>query len=55
VGQAERTCLIGMRLAHELRLDEQARYALYYALVLANASPPDAKAHTRGLARTSRA
>ena len=34
VGQAERSCLIGMRLAHELRLDEEARYALYYALLL---------------------
>src|SRR3954470_20314171 len=34
VGQAERSCLIGMRLAHELQLDEEARYALYYALLL---------------------
>jgi HD-GYP domain-containing protein (c-di-GMP phosphodiesterase class II) len=34
VGQAERTCLIGMRLAHELQLDAEATYALYYALLL---------------------
>jgi len=34
VGQAERTCLIGMRIAHELQLDEESRYALYYALLL---------------------
>ena len=34
VGQAERSCLIGMRLARELRLDAQAEYALYYALLL---------------------
>ena len=34
VGQAERTCLIGMRLARELRLDGEAEYALYYALLL---------------------
>jgi hypothetical protein len=33
-GQAERSCLIGMRLARELRLDERATYALYYALLL---------------------
>jgi HD-GYP domain-containing protein (c-di-GMP phosphodiesterase class II) len=33
-GQAERTCLIGMRLAHELQLDAEDRYALYYALLL---------------------
>jgi HD-GYP domain-containing protein (c-di-GMP phosphodiesterase class II) len=34
VGQAERSCLIGMRLARELRLDAEAQYALYYALLL---------------------
>ncbi len=34
VGQAERTCLIGMRLAHELQLAADDRYALYYALLL---------------------
>ena len=34
VGQAERTCLIGMRLAHELQLAAEDRYALYYALLL---------------------
>jgi HD-GYP domain-containing protein (c-di-GMP phosphodiesterase class II) len=34
VGQAERTCLIGMRLARELRLDSESEYALYYALLL---------------------
>jgi HD-GYP domain-containing protein (c-di-GMP phosphodiesterase class II) len=34
VGQAERSCLIGMRLARELQLDEETRYALYYALLL---------------------
>ncbi len=34
VGQAERTCLIGMRIAHELQLDAESRYALYYALLL---------------------
>ena len=34
VGQAERSCLIGMRIARELRLDDEAQYALYYALLL---------------------
>jgi HD-GYP domain-containing protein (c-di-GMP phosphodiesterase class II) len=34
VGQAERTCLIGMRLARELQIDAEAAYALYYALLL---------------------
>jgi HD-GYP domain-containing protein (c-di-GMP phosphodiesterase class II) len=34
VGQAERSCLIGMRIAHELRLGAEERYALYYALLL---------------------
>ena len=34
VGQAERTCLIGMRIARELQLDEESSYALYYALLL---------------------
>jgi HD-GYP domain-containing protein (c-di-GMP phosphodiesterase class II) len=34
VGQAERTCLIGMRIAHELQLDAETKYALYYALLL---------------------
>jgi HD-GYP domain-containing protein (c-di-GMP phosphodiesterase class II) len=34
VGQAERTCLIGMCLARELRLDAEAEHALYYALLL---------------------
>jgi hypothetical protein len=34
VGQAERTCLIGLRLAHELQLDAEATYALYYPLLL---------------------
>ncbi len=34
VGQAERTCLIGMRIADELQLDEESKYALYYALLL---------------------
>jgi HD-GYP domain-containing protein (c-di-GMP phosphodiesterase class II) len=34
VGQAERSCLIGMRLARELQLDAEEEYALYYALLL---------------------
>jgi HD-GYP domain-containing protein (c-di-GMP phosphodiesterase class II) len=34
VGQAERTCLIGMRIARELQLDAESSYALYYALLL---------------------
>ena len=34
VGQAERTCLIGMRIGSELQLAETDRYALYYALLL---------------------
>ncbi len=34
VGQAERSCLIGMRIAHELQLGPEERYALYYALLL---------------------
>jgi HD-GYP domain-containing protein (c-di-GMP phosphodiesterase class II) len=34
VGQAERSCLIGMRVASELSLDEADRFALYYALLL---------------------
>ncbi len=34
VGQAERTCLIGMRVASELQLSGDERYALYYALLL---------------------
>ena len=34
VGQAERTCLIGMRIARELQLDDESSYALYYALLL---------------------
>jgi len=34
VGQAERTCLIGMRIAGELQLGTEDRFALYYALLL---------------------
>ena len=34
VGQAERSCLIGMRVARELQLGAEAQYALYYALLL---------------------
>jgi HD-GYP domain-containing protein (c-di-GMP phosphodiesterase class II) len=34
VGQAERTCLIGMRIARELQLDAESSYALYYAMLL---------------------
>jgi HD-GYP domain-containing protein (c-di-GMP phosphodiesterase class II) len=34
VGQAERSCLIGMRIARELQLGEAETYALYYALLL---------------------
>ena len=33
-GQAERTCLLGMRLARELRLGGDDEFALYYALLL---------------------
>ena len=49
VGQAERSCLIGMRLAHELRLGEEERYALYYALLLKDVafSIPAARASTQ--------
>ena len=34
LGQAERSCLIGMRIARELQLGAEQRYALYYALLL---------------------
>jgi HD-GYP domain-containing protein (c-di-GMP phosphodiesterase class II) len=34
VGQAERSCLIGMRIASDLQLGAADRYALYYALLL---------------------
>jgi HD-GYP domain-containing protein (c-di-GMP phosphodiesterase class II) len=34
VGQAERSCLIGMRVAADLGLGEEERFALYYALLL---------------------
>lgn len=36
-GHAVRSCLIGMRLAEELDLDESTRSALYYALLLKDA------------------
>ncbi|MBA3347396.1 MAG: HD domain-containing protein [Actinobacteria bacterium] len=36
-GHAVRSCLIGMRLAEELGLDDHARSALYYALLLKDA------------------
>jgi HD-GYP domain-containing protein (c-di-GMP phosphodiesterase class II) len=36
-GHAVRSCLIGMRLAKELRLDAQARSDLFYALLLKDA------------------
>lgn len=36
-GHAVRSCLIGMRLAEELDLDEHTRSALYYALLLKDA------------------
>jgi HD-GYP domain-containing protein (c-di-GMP phosphodiesterase class II) len=36
-GHAVRSCLIGMRIAQELRLDAQARSDLYYALLLKDA------------------
>jgi HD-GYP domain-containing protein (c-di-GMP phosphodiesterase class II) len=36
-GHAVRSCLIGMRLADELRLDAQARSDLFYALLLKDA------------------
>ena len=37
IGHAERTCLIGMRLAEELGLSSEDRSALYYALLLKDA------------------
>jgi HD-GYP domain-containing protein (c-di-GMP phosphodiesterase class II) len=36
-GHAQRSCLIGMRLAHELRLDAATRSDLFYALLLKDA------------------
>ena len=36
-GHAQRSCLIGMRLAQELRLDSEARSDLFYALLLKDA------------------
>jgi HD-GYP domain-containing protein (c-di-GMP phosphodiesterase class II) len=36
-GHAQRSCLIGMRLAQELRLDSQTRSDLFYALLLKDA------------------
>ena len=36
-GHAERTCLIGMRLARELQLGTSDRAALFYALLLKDA------------------
>ena len=36
-GHAQRSCLIGMRLAHELRLDSETRSDLFYALLLKDA------------------
>lgn len=36
-GHAQRSCLIGMRLAHELRLDPETRSDLFYALLLKDA------------------
>jgi HD-GYP domain-containing protein (c-di-GMP phosphodiesterase class II) len=36
-GHAQRSCLIGMRLAHELRLDPDTRSDLFYALLLKDA------------------
>ena len=36
-GHAQRSCLIGMRLAEELRLDAEARSDLFYALLLKDA------------------
>ncbi len=36
-GHAQRSCLIGMRLAHELRLHPEARSDLFYALLLKDA------------------
>jgi HD-GYP domain-containing protein (c-di-GMP phosphodiesterase class II) len=36
-GHAQRSCLIGMRLAHELQLDAETRSDLFYALLLKDA------------------
>src|SRR5918999_5546048 len=36
-GHSQRSCLIGMRLAHELGLDAEARSDLFYALLLKDA------------------
>jgi hypothetical protein len=34
MGHAQRTCLIGMRIAHELQLPEKSKTDLYFALLL---------------------
>jgi HD-GYP domain-containing protein (c-di-GMP phosphodiesterase class II) len=48
-GHALRTCLIGMRLAEELRLDSGTRAALYYALILKDAGGSSDSTHVAGL------
>src|SRR5512141_3014149 len=37
LGHSVRTCMIGMRLANEMGLDEETRTALYYGLLLKDA------------------
>lgn len=39
-GHAIRSCLIGMRIADELSLDDDQRSALFYALLLKGAGAP---------------
>src|ERR1700759_5621237 len=48
-GHAARSCLIGMRLADELRLDPDARSDLFYALLLKDAGCSANAAHMAAL------
>ena len=50
-GHATRSCLIGMRLAEELRLDPPARSDLFYALLLKDAGCSANSAHMAALFR----
>ena len=48
-GHAERSCLIGMRLADEIELDDEARSDLFYALLLKDAGCSANAAHMSAL------
>ncbi len=48
-GHSVRSCLIGMRLGEELRLDPDTRSALYYALILKDAGCSSNSAHVAAL------